>query len=274
MNPIQSFSLILATVGRTTCIQVVLASLEAQTFKNFDILLIDQNEPGYLTPVLEPFLGRLDIRVFRSAPGLSKARNEGLLHLSGDAFALVDDDCAYEPDTLEKAAAALSSTDIAIGVALPLPASPDEAAVPPEHHPAVCETVRTVFWNAPSITLFFRSHIVPSVGFFDENMGAGSGTHFGSGEETDYVIRAIRAGYMVIRDASIKVRHPLLDHTSSIAKAKTYGHGRRFLIKKHTIGTGFLWLNILYSFYKMVSSFPHWGAMRWHWGMFLGRLGY
>ena len=48
-------------------------------------------------------------------------------------------------------------------------------------------------WNrAISFTIFLRRDVVEAVGPFDEELGLGSGRPWASGEETDYLIRAVR----------------------------------------------------------------------------------
>ena len=50
-------------------------------------------------------------------------------------------------------------------------------------------------WNrAMSFTIFLRARVVERVGRFDERLGLGSGTPWHSGEEIDYLIRALAAG--------------------------------------------------------------------------------
>ncbi|MCB1543045.1 MAG: glycosyltransferase family 2 protein, partial [Rhodoblastus sp.] len=99
-------SLLCCTVGRTDKLDRLLASLARQTFRDFELVVVDQNEPGALDPVLAPYLERLDIRHVRSERGLSRARNVGLSHCRAKIVAFPDDDCWY-PDALAEQIVAL-----------------------------------------------------------------------------------------------------------------------------------------------------------------------
>src|SRR5215472_5711239 len=88
------FSLIIATLNRVDEIDHLLQSLEAQTFKDFEVMVVDQNPDDRLQSVLQSH-PVLSFRHLRSAPGLSKARNVGLPHAKDDIIAFPDDDCWY-----------------------------------------------------------------------------------------------------------------------------------------------------------------------------------
>ena len=60
---------------------------------------------------------------------------------------------------------------------------------------------------ANAATTFLRRELVESVGEFDENLGLGSGRRTASGEETDYLVRAVSAGARIAYDPSLVVRH-------------------------------------------------------------------
>src|SRR5215212_9261375 len=103
------FSLVLATVGRTEEVRRLLESLREQTYRNFEVIVVDQNPGDGLTYLLELYRDTLNIRHIRSAKGISKARNVGLRYTTGDVVAFPDDDCWYAPDLLERVAAKLSA---------------------------------------------------------------------------------------------------------------------------------------------------------------------
>src|SRR4029078_4597421 len=61
--------------------------------------------------------------------------------------------------------------------------------------------------------------VVAGVGPFDERLGLGSGTPWSSGEELDYVLRAIRSGARVVYDPAVRVTHARRRYTSSELRA-------------------------------------------------------
>ncbi len=103
-------SLLCCTVGRTEKLGRLLDSLARQTVRDFELIVVDQNEPGVLDPVLAPFSDRLDIHHVRSERGLSRARNVGLAHCRAPLVAFPDDDCWY-PATLAEKVVALFDAD-------------------------------------------------------------------------------------------------------------------------------------------------------------------
>ena len=69
-----SFDLIVATVDRTEELRALLRSLARQSYPEFRVLLVDQNEDGRVEAVRREH-GSLDVVHLRSARGLSRARN-------------------------------------------------------------------------------------------------------------------------------------------------------------------------------------------------------
>ena len=60
---------------------------------------------------------------------------------------------------------------------------------------------------------------------FDERLGVGSGTRFGSGEETDFVLNLIGQGAKIVYDGSKCVYHPQSSGAGEISKGWLYGNG-------------------------------------------------
>jgi len=268
------FDLILATIHRKAPLFELVTSLRQQTHPHFRILLVDQNPPGFLDSIIAEFQSKpqpLQIVHLRCQPGLSAARNAAIPHLSGDAVALVDDDSTFAPDTLSRAATALCSCDVAIGSLLP----PTPLRVEKSTQSRRVATVRDLFRSAPSATIFFRRSVLDTIGMFDETLGAGAGTPFGSGEETDYLIRTFRAGFHIHRHPEIRVFHPSPDFSSPEAaqKARSYGRGRHHVIQKHDLGTCFLIANALHTFLKYIHTWNDKTQRKFWREMTLGRLG-
>ena len=56
-----TFSILLATVGRTTEVRKFLVALAAQTNRNFELLAIDQNPDDRLKELLDLYQGEFSI---------------------------------------------------------------------------------------------------------------------------------------------------------------------------------------------------------------------
>jgi GT2 family glycosyltransferase len=227
------FDLILATVGRVDEVGSLFASLERQTHRGFRVLLVDQNEDDRLLPVLEEHPGVPMVRL-RAGRGLSRARNVALPHLAADVVAFPDDDCVYPDDLLERVGRRLAdrpelagltgrAVDVAGGSS---PSWEREAAVlSPDN-----------LWNrAVSFAIFLRRRVVADVGTFDEQLGLGAPTPWFSGEEVDYLVRAVLAGARIEYDPDLTVIHD--DKAASPDGARTVG-GRDgasvgYILRKH-----------------------------------------
>jgi hypothetical protein len=79
----------------------------------------------------------------------------------------------------------------------------------------------------------------------------GSGTPYGSGEETDYVLRMMRQGVKARFDRTQHVIHPrrdMLSGSGSAVRATSYGFGMGHLLRVHSltgIWAGFITYNVL-----------------------------
>jgi len=200
-------SLILATVGRTDELGTMFDSLAAQTFKDFEVIVVDQNEDERLAAHLlrAGELG-LDIKHIRHhPPNLSAARNVGIEAATGEWIGFPDDDCWYEPDLLERLRPRFSCTDPLSGAAVQWV----EAGLPSDMAPHFTWERSKRFRDMPvaSIQLFFNRKLFEKIGNFDCQLGAG--LWFGAGEETDFVLRALRAGTLITYEPEAKVHHPI-----------------------------------------------------------------
>jgi glycosyltransferase involved in cell wall biosynthesis len=96
-------SLILATLGRDIELVRFLNSLVAQTYQNFELIIIDQNKDKKIDPIVEKYLNCFSVNHIKvDFSGLAKARDYGIYFASGRIIAFPDDDCVYEIDVLEK----------------------------------------------------------------------------------------------------------------------------------------------------------------------------
>ncbi|MPN49512.1 hypothetical protein SDC9_197133 [bioreactor metagenome] len=76
--------------------------------------MVDQNPDDRLLPILGDYENLFPVRRFRSAPGLSRARNVGLEQITGEVIAFPDDDCTYPPGILRSVADAFDAMLLAL----------------------------------------------------------------------------------------------------------------------------------------------------------------
>jgi glycosyltransferase involved in cell wall biosynthesis len=230
------FSLVLATIHRTEEVARFLHSLDNQSGEAIELIVIDQNTDDRLTAILDRFRARFPIHHLRAEPGLSRSRNAGLRLASGDVVTFPDDDGWYPPGLLRSVRMLFEGNPRWDGVSGRLV---DEYG---NQCSGLFSTVSgsvdryNVWTRAISCAIFLRRAVVERVGPFDETLGLGSGTAYGSGEETDYVIRALRAGFRIEFVTDVVVRHPNPEEhidRATLRKTYRYGCGMGRVLTKH-----------------------------------------
>ncbi len=237
MTPL--FSLVVCTIGRTADLLRLFESLALQEFSSFEVILVDQSDKDDIAQAIEARQFPFPIIHLRSGRGLSLGRNLAMRHLRGSIVSFPDDDCAYPPRTLAEVKkqldlspefSGLSGRSLDFDGATSGPRSPDTAT------PITTENI----WRcAISYTIFLRRNVLNTVGFFDERLGVGSGTPFQSGEETDYLLRALERGCRLQYIPLLVVNHPRLNvphERDLIAKDFRYAVGMGHVVRKNRLG--------------------------------------
>jgi len=219
-------SLIVATVGRVQELERLFESLREQSYRDFEVIVVDQNPDNRLEELVNRFRSEMTIHWIRSAPGLSRARNAGLKVATGRIVGFPDDDCWYHKNTILQVVEEFQRVPACDGV---LGASVDETGrrtMIKGAKRARWVDERSALWTAVSYAMFFRREAIALVGGFDETLGVGAGTSWGAGEETDFVIRLIRAGARVWHNPQITVIHPQSLETPRRTISYAMGGGR------------------------------------------------
>lgn len=199
-------SLVMATLGRVAEIDHCVDSLAAQTRRDFELIVVDQNPDDRLVPVLARAraLG-LDCHHLRQQePNLCLARNTGIENASGDVVAFPDDDCWYEPDVVEQVLIRFEQQTELDGLVIRWAETGNAQAAQQLSFERFAR-----FRGAPasSITLFFRRDCLRDMGGFDSALGLHS--WYGASEETDLVLRMLSAGHVIRYVPEIRVHHAL-----------------------------------------------------------------
>ncbi|MEQ8966826.1 MAG: glycosyltransferase [Azospirillaceae bacterium] len=233
-------SLVTCTLGRTEPLARLLRSLAAQPAGAFEFVLVDQNPPGFLDGVIAEADAGLPLTRITSPRGLSVGRNAGLSRARGALIGFPDDDCWYDPGTVEAVLALfddLPDTGVLIGRTLDAGGAESVTRAPPADRRITAETALEA---GNSNALFLRRAAVERVGGFDERLGVGAGTPFGSGEETDILLRALAAGFRADYRRDLVVRHDQPAATVSRVEAARrigpYARGTGALLRKHGLG--------------------------------------
>jgi glycosyltransferase involved in cell wall biosynthesis len=239
-------SLVIPTVNRTVELGRLLASLDRQTCKEFEIVVVDQNLDGRVSAVLGQHRD-LKIRHLHSARGASRARNIGLLAASGSVCATPDDDCWYPPGLLASVGSWFSDhPDFDVLLA----SVRDECGNiqgPGRRSSVGCTCDKYNIWyNGIEYNAFWRRSVVDDVGAFDESIGVGSETIFQSGEATDFFLRALGSGHRIWYEPSISVFHPSPRSIQQRIFKQTY---------PYALGAGYVLRRHDYSPYRLIKDF-------------------
>ncbi len=111
-------SVIIPTLNRYEYLKDVLADLEKQTYRNFEVIVVDQSEP-FRKEFYERF--SLDLKlIYQEEKALWKARNEAVCLSKGNHVLLFDDDSRVEPDWISQHLQCIEyfKADISSGVSL------------------------------------------------------------------------------------------------------------------------------------------------------------
>jgi len=94
-------SVIIPTYNRAHLIQDALESVFAQTFKDYEVIVIDDGSTDNTREVLGPSMNQIHY-FYQENQGISGARNRGILLSRGKYMAFLDSDDRWLPEKLEK----------------------------------------------------------------------------------------------------------------------------------------------------------------------------
>lgn len=165
-------SVIIATYNRGVCLTNAIDSVLAQTYKDIEIIVVDDGSTDDTRKILTPYMDKIKY-IFKQNGGCASARNVGIQASTGDFIAFLDDDDLFEPKKLEDQIGILSSTgaDFVYSKSIEFtddggewvgnvaaPNNPEDFAV--EHFLTNC---------ARSSTILYRRKCVIEVGGYDES---------------------------------------------------------------------------------------------------------
>lgn len=277
MSGKEHFSLLVVTTDRVASVRRLFTSLCAQTYREFSLVFVfeDKCEQEALALAGEFSAHFPILPITTSCCGVSRARNIGIPHLTGEYIAFPDDDCIYHPETLERAAYMFSrhpEVDAFLGRRLNPGTMPGTRKMGGKVRPL---GLYFLFHCSETFLQFYRRACVDALGDWDEMLGGGTQYPYGCGEDTDYVLRAHLKGCNVVRAPAVGVEHPSVnyDHPQLLQKTASYAHGRMFLLRKHQLPLWFRLANVIYPLFCLPAEFIRHGGKgaAYRWRMFLSR---
>lgn len=248
-----SASIVICTVGSNPLLSAAVRAALAQEHDDFEVLVVD-NAPGrggtrrLLEGIEDP---RVRI-VEEPLPGLSHARNRGVLHARGQVIAFTDDDAVTDAGWLPEMLDVLASdpggeVGGVTGIALPAELRHRSQRFF-ESRGGFPKDLRPLVWSlghvSPRISAFgergeggplhplttarvgagvsmaFRREVLEMVGPFDPALGAGTPTL--GGEDMDIFARVLRAGRAIVHTPDAVLFH---SHRPTLGELHRQIHG-------------------------------------------------
>ena len=248
-------SLVICTYGRIKQLGEIIQSIRCQSVAPKEIIIVDQNPPGFLDDLLEGCAGKVNIIHKRvTFTGASKARNFGASIATSELIAFPDDDCIYREDTIKNVIRGFERDD-ELGVLI---AGKDEilnaAPIKTQRDNKITQ-IRTVLdlfkAKAETSNIFVRKKVLNKLEYvFDVKIGPGELTEWASNEETDLLVRLLQRNIPIMKDENVRIVH----HSSqgSLKKTLQYGMGRYELIRRNNLGIYIYIINLLQPIARLI----------------------
>ena len=225
-------SLVLATLGREAELAQFFESLLAQTYRDFEVIVIDQNRDGKIDRIVEAVRNRLAVKHVKvTFRGNARARDYGIGLTQGRIVTFPDDDCVYEKDVLEKVAAEFKSREnVSILVAGSYDTGSSRFSVGVNSRKA--RYFSRFAMMGVEFTQFYDWNRIDRDQFhLDHDFGIGS--KYSGAEGFELLYRLLRAGGTAYYTPEIRIYHPNKDHyTIGSARMLRYSTGIGAYIRK------------------------------------------
>ncbi|MEO1186284.1 MAG: glycosyltransferase family 2 protein, partial [Cyanobacteria bacterium J06636_27] len=141
-------SVIIPVYNAEKYIAATVQSVLSQTYKNFEIIIVDDGTPDNSVKICQKF-NDSRIRIIHQANrGLPGARNTGIRHAQGDYLAFLDADDIWLPEKLEKHVEHLNSSPT-VGISFCYSAFINEQG----NSTGICQKPRKLYDITPSYVL-------------------------------------------------------------------------------------------------------------------------
>lgn len=161
------FTVVIPTYQRADLVLQAVRSVLAQTFQDFEIVVVDDGSPEPIRPLATA--GRVRVLRHETNRGASAARNTGIRAARGELIAFLDSDDAWLPDKLRKQAALME--DAAYGACVTGYEYDTEEGFSVEIPRKPRSWLRELAMGcrlSPGTTLVVRRACYDSVGYYDE----------------------------------------------------------------------------------------------------------
>jgi glycosyltransferase involved in cell wall biosynthesis len=239
-------SVIICTRNRKDVVGQAVASVLANRYPNFELIVVDQSTDAATQQLLAPYLEDPRFRYNpTSTKGSGLARAIGISSARGEYVMMTDDDCDVPVDWIDRMLGVFEyAPKIAVVFCDVLPGSHDASkgfitvSIAKRN-----QLIRNLWeWCKAGGTntglgagMGMRRSLVEKIGNFDKVLGAG--TPFFSGEDPDVAIRSLLNGYNVYRTIDTCVQHHGF---------RTFDDGRK-LMRGYMVGTAAMYSKLIKS---------------------------
>lgn len=194
-------SLIIITLNEEKYVYKLLDCLKDQTFKNFEVVVVDGSSDDDTVNVVKKYEKLLDIKIIESDKrGTSYQRNLGAKNANYENLIFMDADIIFEEDHLENVLSKIDKRNLDCAATFYEPIEDDKfyklAFLIYNNY---IYTLQKVFGLSAGAFLFVKKSIFLKLGGFDENLIYA--------EDRDFVRRLFKAGYnfAVLKNPSVSV---------------------------------------------------------------------
>jgi GT2 family glycosyltransferase len=253
-------TVLICTRDRGDSIVTTISSVFASTYVNFALVIIDQSSDLRTEQAITTFRDDPRLRyIHTDTRGKSRANNIGLALITAEIVLLTDDDCEVPPNWISAMVEPFLH-DRRVGVVfcdvIPAPHDPSTGFIPDCISPRSFLVADLAHWQTSDglnigigAGMAIRRATAEVISGFDALFGPG--TYFRAGEDTDFTLRALVAGYQIYRTNTVSVVH---------YGFRTYEQGRK-LTRNDMFSLG--------GIYGRLLRRGHWFALRRYTSVFL-----
>jgi len=252
-------TVLVCTRDRGDSIASTIRSILACTYPSFILVVVDQSSDLQTEQMITVFCDDPRLRyIHTNARGLGIARNIGIALSQTDLVLITDDDCQVPPNWIaEMVAPFLHNPRVGIVFCDVIAAPHDHSAgfIPVSlstHSLLIEDLARWRTCDGVNIGIgagmAIRRSTAEAVGGFNPLFGSGS--HFRSGDDLEFTLHTLAAGYQIYRTNTVGVTH---------YGFRTYAQGRQ-LVRKNVFGIG--------AIYGQLLRRGYWIALRYYTAVF------
>ena len=251
-------SIIIPTIGRFAQLEAMLNSITCSTYKNYEVVIVDQNRTRMIDDIVLKYNSLLSIQHIKvEFTGAARARNQGFRYASGQYLFFPDDDAELFPETMALSIEILKNTnaDVVFGKCVDRSLADAVTIFSDKSGYLSLKRHENMFVES---TMFIKK-VIFSKYLFDESFGVG--TFYGSEEGYDIVLRMLHDKVKIFYTPQVKIYHPhkVISHSDSgeIRRVFSYRCGFAHLCVKHKLYRKYctrLLKVLLYIPYTMVFS--------------------